>query len=155
MIKVVETKDYSILAKLNEEIQTFHHSLQPKIFKPYDKEAILDYFKTTLNNENVFAYLAKDNETPIGYVLLFLINIAENPFQYSKSFILLDQILVVKNYKGKGVGKLLLDTAFSVARDYQINSVELNHWTLNESARKFFNKNKFEYYNEKMWRAID
>lgn len=154
MIKIVETKDYGLLAKLNEEIQTFHHKIQPKIFKPYNKEAIINFFKTTLNNENAVAYIAKENETTLGYVLLFKINFADNPFQYSRSFVLLDHILVLKNYQGKGVGKLLLETTFSFAKENNIDFVELNHWTQNDSARKFFSNNKFEYYNEKMWRAI-
>lgn len=154
MIRIFETKDYSLLANLNEEIQTFHHNIQPNIFKPYDKEPIRNFFKTTLNAENVVAYIAKENETTLGYVLLFIINVADNPFQYSRTFILLDQILVLKNYQGKGVGKLLLETTFSFAKEKNIDFVELNHWTQNDSARNFFAKNKFEYYNEKMWRAI-
>lgn len=154
MIKVLETKDYSLLANLNEEIQTLHHNIQPNIFKPYDKEPIINFFKTTLNAENVVAYVAKENETTLGYVLLFIVNFADNPFQYSRTFVLLDQILVLKNYRGKGVGKILLETTFSFAKENNIDFVELNHWTQNDSARKFFVKNKFEYYNEKMWRAI-
>jgi GNAT superfamily N-acetyltransferase len=61
---------------------------------------------------------------------------------------------VLKNYQGKGVGKLLLESTFSFAKENNIDCVELNHWTRNDSARIFFSKNKFEYYNEKMWRAI-
>ena len=155
MIKVVQTKDYILLAKLNEEIQTIHHNIQPTIFKPYDKEAITHFFKKTLDNENVVAYVVTDNETILGYVLLFIINCEDNAFQYSRSFILLDQILVLKNYQRKGVGKLLLDKIFSFAKEKNIGFVEVNHWTLNDSARNFFAKNKFEYYNEKMWRTIN
>lgn len=155
MIKIVQTRDYILLAKLNEEIQTLHHNIQPRIFKPYDKEAITNFFKKTLNNENVVAYVANGNGTTLGYVLFFIINFEDNAFQYSRSFVLLDHILVLKNYQGKGVGKLLLDTTFSFAKEKNINFVELNHWTLNDSARNFFAKNKFEYYNEKMWRTIN
>ena len=155
MLKVVQTKDYSLLAELNEEIQTFHHKIHPEIFKPYDKGAIIDFFKTSLNNENVVAFIAQENKITLGYILLFKIGFAENPFQYSRRFILLDQIAVLKNYQGKGIGKLLLGATFSFAKENNIDLIELNHWTLNDSARKFFGKNKFEYYNEKMWRAIN
>lgn len=154
MIKIVETKDCDLLATLNEEIQTLHHKIQPKIFKPYDKETITSFFKITLNNDNAVAFVAEENETALGYVLLFKINFPDNPFQYARSFILIDQILVLKNHQGKGIGKQLLDTTFSFAKEHNFNLVELNHWTQNDSARKFFIKNKFEYYNEKMWRAV-
>ncbi len=155
MIKIIETKNYSLLANLNEEIQTLHHTLQPKIFKPYNLESITNYFKSTFSNEHVTAYVAQENEKAVGYVLLFVTNFADNPFQYSRRFVLIDQILVLKNYQEKGIGKLLLEATYSFAKKNKIDTVELNHWTLNESARKFFNKNKFEYYNEKMWKAIE
>lgn len=154
MIHIFETKDYSLLANLNEEIQTFHHNMQPNIFKPYDKELIRNFFKTSLNAENVAAYVAKENDTILGYVLLFVINVADTPFQYSRTYVLLDQIVVLKKHQKKGVGKLLLETTFCFAKEKNIEFVELNHWTQNDSARKFFAKNKFEYYNEKMRRAI-
>ena len=154
MINVIQTRDYNLLAKLNEEIQTFHHGIQPGIFKPYDKEAITDFFKKTLDKDNAVAYVANDNGSPIGYVLLFKINLEDNAFQYARNFVLIDQILVLKNHQGKGIGKVLLDTAISFAKENNIDLVEINHWTLNNAARNFFAKNKFEYYNEKMWRKI-
>jgi GNAT superfamily N-acetyltransferase len=154
MLKIVATKDCNLLAQLNEEIQTYHYAIQPKVFKPYNKEAIINFFETTLNNENAMAYVAKDDDTAIGYILLFKINVDANPFQYSRSYILIDQILVLKNHRGKGVGKLLLDTTYAFAKESNIVIIELNHWTQNDTARTFFIKNKFEYYNEKMWKEI-
>ncbi len=155
MIKIFTTKDYHLLTKLNEEIQTFHHSIQPNIFKPYNNEEVTNFFKTTLNSENSIAYIAEFNEEAIGYILLFKMNFLENPFQYSRRFILIDQILVLNNFQGRGVGKLLLEAALTFAKENNFESIELNHWTTNESARIFFNKNKFEYFNETMWRVIE
>ncbi|MBL0317223.1 MAG: GNAT family N-acetyltransferase [Flavobacteriales bacterium] len=155
MIKIERTNDHITLSKLNEEIQTFHHNIHPNIFKPYDHEAVLNFFKNTLSSEKAIAFVAKENETTIGYLLLFTIHFADNPFQYARQFILLDQILVLKNHQGKGVGKQLLDAALAFAKEQNIETIELNHWTQNESARKFFGKNKFEYFNEKMWRAVE
>ena len=155
MIKISRTTDYGVLSKLNEEIQTFHHKIQPNIFKPYNIEAVSNFFKTTLMDENAVAYVAEVDEEAIGYILLFKIHIPDNPFQYSRRFVLIDQILVLNSFQGKGIGKLLLNTALTFAKENNFQSIELNHWTLNESARLFFNQNNFEYYNEKMWRVIE
>ena len=154
MIEILETKDYNLLAELNEEIQTFHHKTVPNIFKPYDKAAISTFFKSTLENENAVALVAKENGVVVGYVLLFIMNMNETPFQYARKYVLLDQILVVKNYQSKGVGRQLLDAVFSFAKALKIDRVELNHWTQNELARKFFSKSGFDYYNEKMWKLV-
>lgn len=155
MIEILETKDYHMLAELNEEIQTFHHKTYPSIFKPYNKEAVTLFFKNSLDDKNVVAYVAKENGKALGYVLLFIVNFAENPFQYSRNYILLDQILVLKNHQSKGIGKQLLDATFSFAKSNKITRIELNHWTANDVARKFFSKSGFEYYNEKMRKEIE
>lgn len=155
MIHIVQTKDYILLAELNKEIQSLHHNLYPKIFKPYNKESSINFFRNTLNAENAVAFVANDNEGgTLGYVLLFMVRLEDNHFQFSRTFVLLDQILVLRKYQGRGVGKQLIETAIDFARANNIDTVELNHWTLNDVAGKFFTRNKFDYYNGKMWRLI-
>lgn len=155
MIDIIETNDFALLAEMNEEVQTLHHHIQPNIFKPYDKESIRGFFRTTLEKENTTAFIARENGTVLGYILLFLIEFAENPFQYSRNYLLIDQILVVAEHQGKGAGKMLMNAAYEFAQSKNIKLLELNHWTANNKARDFFNKSGFEYYNEKMWKTID
>lgn len=155
MVDVFETKDSALIAELNEEVQTFHHVHYPSVFKPYDKEAIANYFKSALANDNTIAFVAKEKDQTLGYALVFIVNFAENPFQYARKYILLDQVLVSKIYRSQGVGKRLLEKVFEFAKANGIGHIELNHWTLNDSARNFFCKNEFKYYNEKMWRTIE
>lgn len=155
MIEILETKDYILLAELNEEIQSFHSENFPDVFKPYNIEAIAEYFKNALVSENIVAYIAIDNGIAVAYILLNIVNFPENPFQYSRKYILLDQILVLKSHQSKGIGSKLLDAVYTLAKSKNINLVELNHWTKNESARVFFNKCGFIYYNERMWKAIE
>ncbi|MES2477590.1 MAG: GNAT family N-acetyltransferase [Bacteroidota bacterium] len=154
MIEITETKDFRLLAEMNEEIQTLHHSSYPSVFKPFDKESVTNFFEASLENENAVAFIAKENGTALGYVLLFIIHFADNPFQYSRSYVLVDQILVLEQYRTKGIGKLLLEATFSFAQSKKINLVELNHWSRNDAARRFFNKSGFNYYNEKMWKLL-
>lgn len=153
-VEILETKDYYLLARMNEEIQTFHHQTYPDIFKPYDKEAIVSFFKTTLEQDSAKAFIAKENAMVLGYALVFIIHFAETPFQYARKYVLLDQLLVSENHRAKGIGKLLLDAVFSFAQSNKMSAIELNHWTHNSSARSFFKKCGFKYYNEKMWTTL-
>ncbi len=70
-----KTRHWSLLAQLYEEIQTYHHTIQSKVFVPYNKEAIVNFSETTINNENTITYVAKENHSAIGHVLLFKINL--------------------------------------------------------------------------------
>lgn len=150
MIQILETNDYHLLTEMNEEVQSLHHKLYPEIFKPYDKNGVAAFFKEVLSKDNVTAFAAMENKKVLGYVLLFVNNFPDNPFQYARRFVILDQILVLENSRSKGVGKLLIEKSFSFAKSLDIDVVELNHWTLNESARVFFNRHGFKYFNEKM-----
>jgi GNAT superfamily N-acetyltransferase len=155
MIEIHETFDAKLLADLNEEIQTFHHLAYPEIFKPYNRETIRGFFKSALEHENAHVFVARQAEVVLGYVLIFMVDFKENPFQYSRRYILLDQVAVIEKYRGRGVGSTLLNKVFEFAKSISINEIELNHWTSNGSARKFFKKNGFEYFNEKMRLKLD
>lgn len=154
MIEIIQTTDAALLATLNEEIQTLHHGFEPEIFKPYDRQAVTTFFQNTLANENAAAFLAKEHNAILGYVLLFKVNVNENPFQYPRRYLLLDQLLVLAQHRGKGIGKRLLDEVIAFAKTEKCRKIELNHWSRNTAARAFFNQHGFTYYNEKMWKEI-
>lgn len=155
MIRITETSDYLLLAVLNEEVQALHHNLYPKIFKPYDRNSVSTFFKDVMNNKQTKAFIATDGEKNVGYTLLFEVHTNENPFQYQRTYLLIDQLAVVKEMRTKGVGKLLLNAAINYAYERNIVTLELNHWTFNNDARGFFQKNGFKYYNEKMCFEIE
>lgn len=154
MVKIIETKDFELISALNEEIQTLHHNLYPEVFKPYNKTNVDDFFKSIVNNEDALIFLALENEIPVGYALLFQMKANDNPFQYSRNYLLLDQLLVLKNHHNKGIGTLLMEATMDFAQKQGLKTIELNHWTDNELARKFFNKHDFQYFNEKMSRKL-
>lgn len=148
-----ETTDTQQLAALNEQVQVLHHELYPEVFKPYDFNAIAGFFETMFVEREAKAFLAVDAESDavLGYVLLIIVDKKENPFQHERSYVELDQLLVLEEYRGKGVAKLLLEQAVAWTRESMIDRIELNHWTLNHGARAFFNANGFEYCRESMF----
>jgi GNAT superfamily N-acetyltransferase len=152
MFEIHECLDSGLLSRLNVEIQNLHHTLNPTVFKPYNAIEIEIFYKVNLAKENCKAYVAFENNVAVGYVLLFAHNIDENPFQFAKKFVLIDQILVLQNHRKKGVGKLLLVKSYAYAKSLNINLIELNHWTTNNTARHFFNEEGFTYFNEKMFK---
>jgi GNAT superfamily N-acetyltransferase len=149
-ITIRETTDSQQLAALSEQVQQLHHELYPKIFKPFDEKAIAGFFETVFVEREAKAFLAVDGETVLGYVLLIITDLNENPFLYPRSYVTLDQLLVLEQYRGQGVAKLLLEQAIAYTREQQIDRIELNHWTMNHAARSFFNRSGFKYSRESM-----
>ena len=148
IIEIHETRDSELLSALNEEIQTIHHHMYPEIFKPYDIDSVKMFFSTLDIGVKCKAFVAYQNEIPLGYVLMMIKDVQENPFQYARKYVELDQILVLE--KNKGIGQMPVDKIIEETSSLKIYRIELNHWTMNEVAREFFKRNRFEYVSERM-----
>ena len=93
-IKVERTVDSEVLAKLNEAIQSLHQQLYPEEFKAFDYESAKKAFTKLLSSPATYAFIAKNGQQPIGYVLCFVKKRAESEFQFAKMVLHIDQISV-------------------------------------------------------------
>ncbi len=153
-VQISETKDCELLATLNKEVQELHHTLYPNVFKPYHWENTTSFFKDVLKQSSTKAFIATTQGNIAGYMLLFLKELPENPFQHPQQFLLIDQILVCNSYRKRGIGRLLIEKAEGIAQEVGLKNIRLNHWTMNNDARNFFNKYGFRYFNEHMHKSI-
>ena len=150
-IEIVRNKDASLLARLNHDVQEIHHDIEPSIFKPFDQENVEAFFQKILVNSSVEAYIAMVDEIPAGYMLLVENTTTENPFKYSSTILHIDQICVESEFKGKGVGKALVDHAKQYAIEKQIKRIEMNYWTQNHNSGEFFRSQGFKNFNERLF----
>lgn len=151
-IKVEHTRDFRELAKLNEAVQTWHHENYPDEFKPYDFKEIAIALEKLTQDESFFGFIAKLDDKPIGYLIGFVKSRPDSAFQYEKTVLYIDQIAVTPAYQKSGVGQLLMEEAYQLAKDKQIKEVQLDFWTGNQVAERFFLSNGFNYFNHKMKR---
>lgn len=149
-IRIEETDDSVLIAALNEEVQSLHFDLHPEVFKRYDQQEVKAAMRDLMAEKNCKALLAMDEETPIGYALLFIRNKPENAFQHADRWIHLDQLCVLSKYRHQGVGRTLLTHVHQLANDLDIERIALDHWSANYGARQFFTKTGFRYFNERM-----
>jgi diamine N-acetyltransferase len=154
MIQVLETRDSQLLASLNEEIQRLHHDLYPAIFKPYNRISVLAAFDQLLTDPASKAFAAFREDKAAGYALITKKTKRESAFTYGYQLLYIDQLLVVRQDRSQGLGQVLLNRVYQEAQDLGIHRIELDHWTLNESARYFFEKAGFQYFNERMFQLL-
>jgi diamine N-acetyltransferase len=154
VIEIRSTCDYTLLARLNEEVQNLHHEMHPDVFKPYDEKAIADTLKTFFEKDGIHAFIAEMDGTPVGYILGIEQIVSANAFIKGYKTLLIDQIAVLSKYRQHGVGAQLLSKAKTLAKEKEIRRIDLNHWSKNDTARRFFEACGFEKFNEKMWMRI-
>jgi ribosomal protein S18 acetylase RimI-like enzyme len=115
------------------------------------------FFNTDTANEiwnkietnNIKYYLAKDNGKIIGSLYICIIpNLTFN----GKSIGYIENVIIDKNYRRKGIGKKLMETAISYAKENNCYKVVLQSETKRTDAHKFYEKTGF---NGKSKRAFD
>ncbi len=145
-IEIKETKNATLLAELNEGIQSLHMRMYPNVFKPYNKEAIEKAFENMLKLDHCIAYLAFNGEEVLGYMLCFIDHRAESPFTYERYDLYIDQVFVREEFRGKGISKALFEHAKAFAENMKMSRLHIDHWNYNEEAGNIFEKMGFETY---------
>lgn len=148
MINISATKNHELLAALNEEVQTLHHELHPAIFKPYDKAGITSVLQTFINDPACRAYVAYEHNVPVGYIIFFIRETEATPFKYPEQYLYIDQVGVLKAYRGKGIAAQLLAIAESFAVEQGLSRIALDHWSANTTAANYFRKKGYKVYRE-------
>jgi GNAT superfamily N-acetyltransferase len=145
-ITIEQTKDASILAKLNKTVQDLHVREYPQYFKSYQYDLIEKEFEETLAKENWYAFIAFDDNIAVGYILFYIRKYQENPFRYSYMGIHIDQISVLESYQRKGIGSKLMTKAEEIGKSVGSIQIELTFWDKNAEAKAFYNKEGFGDY---------
>lgn len=154
-IKIVETMDENLLARLNHDVQEIHNIIEPDIFKPFSADNMAMLFKSLLGTEDINAYVAEVDSVPAGYMILSHKHFEENFFKFAHSVLYIDQICVEADYKGMGIGKALVDFAKAYAKHHQIHRIEMNYWTKNKNSGEFFRSQGFANFNERLFIKVD
>lgn len=153
-ISITETADPVLLASLNREVQTLHSMMYPEIFKPFEMENIELAMRKIVTTKGCKCYIATHIDEICGYVITYIREYPETAFTFSRKSIYIDQLSVVDKFRNTGVGKQLLNHVYNMALYSGIRRIELDHWSANTPAGKFFRKNGFEIYREMLMKEV-
>ena len=154
MLTIKKTNDSELITGLNEEVQNLHHTLYPKIFKPFDKAATAEFIRDFLTDHNCHAYMVFDNSNAIGYAIFCIKEAKENAFHYSIHTLYIDQIGVLEKYRSSGAGQLLMQQAEELAKELSITRIELDHWSANAVAARYFRKHGYVLCKERLCKSL-
>ena len=99
--------------------------------KNFDKNLNLDFIK----NQNSFGFLAKNNTNTIGYASVHIID------KINRRSCLIEDVVVEKNQRGKGVGKKLIMHIINFSKSKSCDKIILNS---SKSNILFYEKLGFE-----------
>ena len=95
--------------------------------KNFDNDINLNF----INNQSNFGFVAINNETIIGFASIHIIE------KLNRRSCLIEDVVVDKNERGKGIGKLLIEHLINFSKSKSCDKIILNS---KESNIPFYNK---------------
>jgi diamine N-acetyltransferase len=138
------------LAALNREVQDLHVSLEPGKFRRPAVDEVRTWLGKVLEDARFRILMATDEDRPCGYILLRIAEFPGNVFQAARKYLYVDQIAVRGDRRGRGIGTVLIEAAIRTAAELGLGRIELDVWSANRAARRFFASRGFSTSCERM-----
>lgn len=137
MIREMNLNDYEDVRILVKQIHELHLSNRPDIYN--DGESFpKEYFEKVLNDANNLNYVYIENKKIVGALFTILQHTNPLPIIKPRTYYFIENIVVDKNHRRKGIAKKLFNYLTLKAKENNIDSIELNVWSFNTEAIKFY-----------------
>jgi shikimate dehydrogenase len=155
-IRRATAEDAAALSALNAHVQDLHEAAVPQFFKPVSSTTFPVALVVELlgYRPNVF-FLAELDGRPAGYLWAVVRRRSATESTYSQDAVHIEQMGVAPEFRGRGCGQQLMDAARELARSLEIHTVTLDVWRFNEEARRFYERQGFVGYYERMWQVLE
>ena len=155
-VRRATSTDSLLLSTLCMDVQKLHAQNHPTLFKePLSPDFAVPFFEKMVLDDAKYIYIADENEQALGYIFFKVVERDENPFLFSRRYLLIDQISVRPEAQGQGVGKALIQQVEVTARELEIPRIELGSWDFNIGAHGFFERLGFEKRYFEFWKAVE
>ena len=139
IIRQATPQDYEALSILIEQVDVLHRRQLPHIFRKGDDPAKQqDYIMGLLTTENVGVFVAEQNHSLTGFVVVLVRMTPDIPILVPRCYALIENIGVDKSHQKQGIGKALMARAQQFASAKGASSLELTVYEFNQDARAFY-----------------
>ena len=137
MIREMNLNDYEDVRILVKQIHELHLSNRPDIYN--DGESFpKEYFEKVLSDANNLNYVYVESKKIVGVLNATLQHTNPLPIIKPRTYYFIENIVVDKNHRRKGIAKKLFSYLTLKAKENNIDSIELNVWSFNTEAIKFY-----------------
>jgi len=152
-IRQATVADVDTLVDLVDPVQALHAEAHPDVFVyPVEPSRNRSFFADRVGQPDGYFPIAMRDARPVGFLWCRLQNRPANAFKKANRFLFVDQISVLSEARGCGVGRLLMQFVKDLAKTLDIPEIRLDSWSFNEEAHRFFTGDGFEPYRVEFWR---
>src|SRR5579862_8130481 len=150
-IRTATTNDSLAISAIAAEVQAFHASAKPGIFKPatpspFPPETISSLLATP---GHIF-WVAVVGGSAAGYAYATVEDQPENAWKYPVSVLVLVQMGVKGEHRNRGVGSAIMGAVHREAVRRGVAEVRLTVWSFNTEAIRFYARHGFAGMHQNM-----
>jgi ribosomal protein S18 acetylase RimI-like enzyme len=133
----------------------FHVDLQPEVFNRLDESTILadDWYEKAMDDDAARIVLAEENGTVLGLVYYSIVR-TDNPILRSDRLVYVDELVVMPEHQGRGIGRTLMEHVEDHARKEGVHTVKLQVWDNNEGALGFYRSMGYDPRERVLWKTL-
>jgi ribosomal protein S18 acetylase RimI-like enzyme len=148
LVRAASVADIDALVRLNRDVQLLHAEFEPAYFKARTAaDEVGAFFGARLATPGNHIRLSEGDTGPNGYVWFEVQERPETPFTRPGRRIYVHHLAVQKTARRRGIASALLGQVEIEALSAGIDSIVLDVWAANESARGLFAAHGFTAFN--------
>lgn len=156
LIKECTLRDIEDVKYISEKtfFETFAKDNTEEDMENYIKENFsYEQLEKEMKNKDSIFYIVKDNQRVVAYMKLNFDKAQTEEGHYNTLEV--QRIYVLEEYKGKHIGKSLIQKSIEIARSNNLNYIWLGVWENNISAIKFYEKQGFKKFGQHIFKLGD
>lgn len=137
IIRKAKISDFQGIHNLIMQVHKLHVNERNDIYKDVDP---MDFeeFRTELSNSNNIYLIAELENEIVGICFSQIKEISNNKIMKNRKILHIENICVDENHQKKGIGKKLYEQIVQLAKEKNIDNIELMVWGFNENAINFY-----------------
>lgn len=150
IIRYGNKTDKESVNKIRKQVNDLHAKGRPDIFKKGFDDNIKNEINRFFDDENSDVIVATIDNVVCGFALIEYIVKGETTYNNPRKFYHIMEFGVDKHYRRIGVATNIMNFCKEESKKKSFTKLELNMWTFNESAEKFYESVGFKTYRKDM-----
>jgi aminoglycoside 3-N-acetyltransferase I len=151
MIRMGTAADVQAALELFRDVQELHATHLPERFKlPAGDATEAQWLADVFAGPHAYVLIAEEEGRIAGNLVAQEVRREASIIRPSLHYFSLEHMVVARPFRRRGVGTALLRALFAEAATRGIQSVELEVWSFNDTAQRFFARHGFSAFNQRM-----
>ncbi len=150
MVRFAEEKDLLRVNELRREVNDIHVNGRPDIFKSGFAQEMQGFALVLVNGENSNIIVAERDGVICGMACVDYVHKKETPYSLERKFYHVQEIAVDEAFRRQGAATELLEFMKMDAKNRGFDRIELDVWSFNDEAMKFYAKTGFKEFRRFM-----